>query len=878
MVAIFLVAILFLILGHSCQAIKVFSTTNNLSDFQSCSGAKLLFPKEKEFGDISLCLRFLEYQVLSKTLIGSQDELSVGQNKIWENVEDISRNEYTFKIVETSFSTSWYFRHWNHMCLSFHNDTSLTLIVGNGKILLEDKDQRSRRRPLSTNFLSNLRLMAKSEDCKNVKNSFLGQITDVNIWKKALSLETLISWTNCENHEKGDVVNWNDDSWVTWGGVAEKEMKMSEICQTPGKVGLTLFPLLRTAEQSLDLCEALGGKIAVAKKKDDIRKMINLVQDEPDYCPVQRGNVVLAGFTDMEKEGVFVDMNTGKEMQWNDWGDGQPNDSGGEDCIALKDYGVMNDKRCELKMCTICVLKNSPVFNLRGSCPGENLDMTYTMMIDSRKDGRYEILGLSTTKLIWDEGRWIFLNMLTGGVIAFTEDTIDYPIGTHNWYFEDKKCSDPGEKWRKMNLHQACGDEKYACRNGFCISSKHKCDGNFDCKDFSDEINCRLVNSSLTPNYDKNNPPPIYKFNSLKRFGNDGKTIVFVDFQILKFIEVNEIDSSFSIQFKLTLKWKDPRLEYNFLKSAESENIIQNETWSPKINFLNFRRSLSENADQILVLKEGKPTKNRHEEIDMKETYNGMENSLMKNSIYQAQFNCFFTFLNHYPFDSEYCSIDMVMEESAYNFTYIQANKVIYRKDDVSGYSVIKVKMVETDLYNKKGIKVTVQLDRDIINILLSTYLPTLLMIIINQISNHFGNEDYFDTIITVNLTCMMVISALYISITGSLPITTTIKMVDVWLLFSLVYPFLVVLINSYIHYLRIMKTKEETVVYPVMQNKSIKEFLKHAFNLVKIPICTKTKIKVASFGAKFILPFFGSIFAAVYFYFGMKSYFDDQS
>ena len=182
---------------------------------------------------------------------------------------------------------------------------------------------------------------------------------------------------------------------------------------------------------------------------------------------------MFAGYTDIEKEGVFVDMNGRKVMEWDHWGDGQPNDSGEEDCIALKDYGVMDDKRCELKMCTICVLQRNPVLNLRGSCPGENLDMTYTMQVDSRKDGRYEILGLSTTKLVWDGGRWTFVNLLTGGVIAFTEGVIDYPIGTHNWYFEDKKCSDPGETFRKMNLHQACRDQEYACRNGFCISSKH---------------------------------------------------------------------------------------------------------------------------------------------------------------------------------------------------------------------------------------------------------------------------------------------------------------------------------------------------------------------------------------------------------------------
>ena len=181
-----------------------------------------------------------------------------------------------------------------------------------------------------------------------------------------MRLETLLSWTKCESHEKGDIVNWNEDSWVTWGGVFENEMEISEICQHQGKIYTTLFPLQRTAEESLDLCEALGGEIAVARNKDDIKRMIDLVQEEPEHCPVKHGNVVLAGYTDIEKEGEFVDMNTGEGMEWDDWGDGQPNDSGGEDCIALIDDGVMNDKRCELKMCTICVLKYSPVFNLRG--------------------------------------------------------------------------------------------------------------------------------------------------------------------------------------------------------------------------------------------------------------------------------------------------------------------------------------------------------------------------------------------------------------------------------------------------------------------------------------------------------------------------------
>merc|ERR1719483_1437374 len=176
----------------SCAAIKVLSTARDLSKFTTCSGAKLLNPKQVEFGDISLCLRFLEYQILTKTLISSKDELKLGQNNVWENMEDISRNEYTFKIVETSFPTSWTFRHWNHICLSFHNDTSKTQIVGNGEILMEDEDRRSRRRPLSKHFLHNLRLMSEGpnfENCTKGTNCQFGKITDVNIWNRALSLK-----------------------------------------------------------------------------------------------------------------------------------------------------------------------------------------------------------------------------------------------------------------------------------------------------------------------------------------------------------------------------------------------------------------------------------------------------------------------------------------------------------------------------------------------------------------------------------------------------------------------------------------------------------------------------------------------------------------
>ena len=80
--------------------------------------------------------------------------------------------------------------------------------------------------------------------------------------------------------------------------------------------------------------------------------------------------------------------------------------------------------------------------------------------------------------------------------------------------------------------------------------------------------------------------------------------------------------------------------------------------------------------------------------------------------------------------------------------------------------------------------------------IFLSTYLPTILMNIINQASNYISSEDKYSMIFTINITCMMVLASVYLSVSASLPSTQTIKPVEIWLLFNLAYPFLVIMAN----------------------------------------------------------------------------------
>ena len=49
----------------------------------------------------------------------------------------------------------------------------------------------------------------------------------------------------------------------------------------------------------------------------------------------------------------------------------------------------------------------------------------------------------------------------------------------------------------------------------------------------------------------------------------------------------------------------------------------------------------------------------------------------------------------------------------------------------------------------------------------------------------------------------MLVLTTMFINVSNNLPKTSYMKMVDVWLLFNLLYPFIVVLLHTYMDTLR---------------------------------------------------------------------------
>ena len=101
-----------------------------------------------------------------------------------------------------------------------------------------------------------------------------------------------------------------------------------------------------------------------------------------------------------------------------------------------------------------------------------------------------------------------------------------------------------------------------------------------------------------------------------------------------------------------------------------------------------------------------------------------------------------------------------------------------------------------------QGIHVVLTLRRRIMNTLLTVYLPSVLILAIVYAANYF-KPFFFESIISVNLTSQLVLTTLFISVSSALPPTSYIKMIDIWLIFSQLIPFVEVLLHTFMDNLR---------------------------------------------------------------------------
>ena len=368
------------------------------------------------------------------------------------------------------------------------------------------------------------------------------------------------------------------------------------------------------------------------------------------------------------------------------------------------------------------------------------------------------------------------------------------PFGTLLWQVANYTCNLGKTKLLELQV-SACNDDQFTCKDGTCVSLDFRCDNKQDCKDISDEKSCKIVSLDKEKYLKDKTPPPLK---------SGSKLPVVLDIDIYNILEIHEVQNMISLKFDLEATWFDSRLNFfnlkmnsqmNTLSSAEAQMI-----WVPTILFFNTKEHLTSKNDAQTIIKVARSQKGSLIGSTVSEdimNFEGAKNELKLNRVYEVNFICVYD-MRFYPFDIQICKVDMVMAGSAAMFIALEPGRLIYSGEkDLSQYFVMNSTMRRATIKNKQGLQVSLTLGRKLLGNILTVYVPTSLLVLIGHSTNYF-KDFFFEAVVTVNLTCMLVLVTMFISVSSSLPKTSYIKMIDYWLIFTLMLPFVEVLLHTY--------------------------------------------------------------------------------
>ena len=123
----------------------------------------------------------------------------------------------------------------------------------------------------------------------------------------------------------------------------------------------------------------------------------------------------------------------------------------------------------------------------------------------------------------------------------------------------------------------------------------------------------------------------------------------------------------------------------------------------------------------------------------------------------------------------------------------LYADKVNY--DGPKSLLELDVKNVTIHSQGLDHVFVEIKLKRRCLFHLATTYFPTLCILVISEMLL-FLEDEHFEVVTMVSLTAMLVMYTLHQGILSTLPKTSYMKMIDIWLLYGITIPFIVFMLE----------------------------------------------------------------------------------
>ncbi|TRY67458.1 hypothetical protein TCAL_08028 [Tigriopus californicus] len=561
-----------------------------------------------------------------------------------------------------------------------------------------------------------------------LEQSFAGRMAMVQFWPgTSLTFEEVQQYQKCEPIQAANTAPLPIpvDQWVS-KNVEHSFIRQSEFCQPNRWITQVLLPEQVLFNSARSVCQSIGTDITT----------INSTLEEYD----QR---VTALFTDLCRENVS--RNCGGPMN-------QPlnpaftwvlkNTTTGE-CDRLYGSKKFSARGCEnslgpATLCATLVPERNEIY-LKGLCQEaifRAFDFSYhvykfgikgRMRFHGIKKSRIEYLEMVKENSIQRE--WRIQSMIfPEEFFSLKSSDYQFPFGRRIWTVGGAHICSLATGSNITLTFARCNSSQFTCDDGRCIELAQKCDGTTDCRDKSDELNCKIIQPDDT--YIKQIVP----------VSSGGQTQIQIQVSIHSIRNVEPMESKITFHFSAAFTWSDSRLKLADLSEEESRNVLSQidlaTIWIPQIILANTlspiqQKRLETDIGFAKALNPGKWTEIT--EATEAILFEGESSTISLKRDDLQEFQCNFD-LQYYPFDTQV--------NVPYNFS--NDREAIYLTFSSGKRRITSIRKMAYHVFN--------------------TFFQTLLLIFVGYLSFFFKVDNFSDRIM-VTLTTMLVVATIMVAI-----------------------------------------------------------------------------------------------------------------
>ena len=304
-----------------------------------------------------------------------------------------------------------------------------------------------------------------------------------------------------------------------------------------------------------------------------------------------------------------------------------------------------------------------------------------------------------------------------------------------------------------------------------------RCDNKAHCLDKLDESNIgdACIMLQFPQGHSKDEIP--------RRFSEDELLQVNVSLTVVGFLELNEIGQTLKATFNLRTRWFDGQLTFRHLQKDEELNFLWAKTyenlWFPNIILENIdpSKDFAERRLRYTILRdlESVPEVIHPGTSNATNLFKGSDHKIQRSEEYTYFWRCIYI-LKWFPFDRQICKMEITFPKFYRESVRLNPEKVDYHgdSDEMTEYSVEKIRFCSEA--NDTQLALVVTLERPLLGSILTTFLPTLLLLVIRYgnfyraiflqvvptslIAQVFA-EEFIDAVVQVQVTVLLVLATL---------------------------------------------------------------------------------------------------------------------